>query len=82
MASDAGRRLVGRVLLRSSVGHDPFNSNGLVMARTVGAQEVGRTIFNDLLQACPDLYFKMVKEHEIDLERDYDEAQKEAEILR
>ncbi len=61
MGNRRGRRFVWRILERAGIYRTTFtgNSNGFFLE---GKRELGLTIVQDIHQACPELYFEMIKE--------------------
>lgn len=59
LETDAGKRLLWRILGECGIFMDPFNTNALVMARATGAQGIGRFIHIEIQEACPEKYLEM-----------------------
>lgn len=59
LGTDAGKRLLWRLLSECGIHRDPFHTNALVMAKAVGAQSIGRFIECEIAEACPEKFLEM-----------------------
>lgn len=57
-----GRRIAGRLLAEAGVFRSSFNHSGSVMAFNEGRRHMGIFITDELLEASPDGYMKVLKE--------------------
>jgi len=57
--TEAGKRLLWRVLGECGIHRDPFSTNALTMASNVGAQRVGRFIECEIAEVCPEKFLEM-----------------------
>lgn len=63
LAHPQGCRIAWRLLALAGVFHESFNANALVMARSEGRRSLGLQLFQDLVEARPDAYSRMLTEH-------------------
>lgn len=57
-----GRRFINRVIEFTGPLKEAFCPNGSLTNYTLGQQSVGRKLYADLDEACPDLFLKMRQE--------------------
>lgn len=64
MRTAEGRRVLDRYMGFTGWLREAFNHNGSVTNYTLGRQSVGRKMYADIDQACPDLFMLMRVESE------------------
>lgn len=57
-----GRRIIGRLLAEAGVFRSSFNHSGSLMAFSEGKRHMGLFLTDELLEASPDGYMKVLKE--------------------
>ena len=63
MRTEGGRNLVWRILKQSGIFTSVFDSDPIIHAMNAGQRENGLWLEQELKEASPDLYLKMLKEH-------------------
>ena len=64
MAHPQGRRIASRLLEQAGVMRTSFNHSGSVMAFNEGRRDIGLWFTSEMLDAAPEGYFKLLKEHQ------------------
>lgn len=63
IAHKQGRRILWRLLERTGLYRSSFNTNGMTMAMNEGQRNLGLFLLAELMDAAPDAYAQMLKEH-------------------
>jgi len=71
MGSKQGRRFMQRLLSGAGLWRSVFSNDPVVMAFNEGNRNLGLKMLSDLVEACPEKYFEMLKEHQ-DTKEKYD----------
>ena len=61
MSTPGGARFIWRLLTLSGVFRTSFSSDPLVMAMNEGQRNTGLKLLSDVMEACPDKYFTMMR---------------------
>ncbi len=64
MAHPQGRRIASRLLEQTGTMRTSFNHSGSVMAFNEGRRDIGLWFTAEMLDASPEGYFKLLKEHQ------------------
>lgn len=67
MNSLNGRRVMHRLIEVSGYSRDTFTASQHETSYLTGRRAMGIFITDEIRAACPDLYLKMIKEHENDI---------------
>ena len=63
MGTEEGRRFVWKLLSKTGLFHSKFIEKSLFMYWIAGRRDLGLEIFNELITACPELFWKMQAEN-------------------
>lgn len=64
MSTPSGRRVVWKILSRCGIFKTSFSESAAQMAFFEGARNEGLQLLNDINDACPDMYIKMIHEQQ------------------
>ncbi len=64
MAHAQGRRFMHRLLAHTGVYRSSYNHSGSLMSFNEGKRTVGLMLMSEIMELTPELYFKLLKEHQ------------------